>query len=292
MRLTREKKNAELQKHLTLVHATFDYLTIQFGRILVCDDVPSNEVMYTNQKARAEIYFKERRLDKLQKQLKGETEWLMITFDLEFENYIKKNTAYELDLFAEARSRTEEVLKKGKIEDNKDSHYVAIMTNLYEKTAGDPQKIKSLQFLQKIFYEGKGKPHSVSSKYTEEHTELVKRVEKDGTIEETFISTVTYWDGPKPSHFNERKEMAPDGERWFTLTECASSKDSSTTVTIAFSKMSVQTYYAVGIHPNINAFWKDNNTIVIETEKSYTTHSKYHKVESYGDVIAIEYIES
>ena len=293
MKLTREEKNAELQKQLTLVHATFDYLTIHFGRLSVCDDVASNEVMYNQQKLNAETLFKEQNLSKLKKMLKDETHWLAINFDLEFGNYIKKNTEYEIDIFAEIKSGAEEVLKKGKIENKKEQHNVVMMISLYEKTIGDLLKIESLQLLLENFYQGEGKTHYASSKYTEEHTELVETIEKDdGTIEQTFTSTVTYWDGPKPSHYNTREETAPDGKHKLTLTECTQGKYSSTSVSIDFSEIRIEFYHAVGIHPNIHAFWKDNTTIIIETNKSYTTHAKYRKVESYGDVIDIEYVEN
>lgn len=296
MRLSTEQKNRELEKYFRLVQATFDYLTTKFGRKLVIDDVALDEVMYSNQKIIAEKQFNERRLDKLKKQLKVETNWLMFTLDLDFSDYIKKNTAYEFDLFEDIKNATEEVLKKGIIENETDSRNVGLMINLYEKTVPDPEKMSRLQALQKDFHDKKWKSMEMESKKSkkqyEEHSQTREWVEENGMMMEVISGTVTVWDGPKPKHYKERKETAPNGKLSFTLTEYTSGKQSSTDVSIDFPETRIQIYHAEGIHPDINAFWKDNNTICIETLKQYTTLPKYKKVESYGDIVFIEYTEN
>ncbi len=294
--MTKEEKQAELQRLLKIVNATFDYLTNRFGRMIVCDDVSTNEIIYNNQKVWAEKYFVELRLDKLQNLLSMFTTELKHPIDSEYAVYIKKNTGYDFDLWAENRKSTEKVLKRGKIVTEKERRDVSEMMDHFNEANEDLKKLKILRGLSADFDKRKGNMNTGFSEVVSETMELIETIEKDGAIVEKFSGTstvtVTYWDGPKPSHYNTRNETAPDGKHKLTLTECTQGKHSSTTVSIDFVDTRVEFYHAIGIHPNINAFWKDNTTIVIETGKNYTTLAKYRKVENYGDVIAIEYIES
>ncbi len=299
--MTQDQKQAELEKYLAITLATYDYLISIYGRMIVCDDVSSYETSYNNAKGIAETYFKERQLAKLKKQFKNETEWLKIQLDLEFGDYIKKHTGYIIDIFADSRANAEEVLAKGSIESEKERRDVSQMVCLHQKTARNPNELKKLSVLLDDFHERKRvedkdlpkhKKFFKPFEHESEETRLVERAEKDGIIEETFVLTVTEWDGPKPKHYKQREEIAPDGKHRLTINECTSGKHSSTTVSVCFTETMIQVYYVDGIHSNINALWKDNNTIVIETEKNHTTHAKYKKVETYGDIITIEYIES
>ncbi len=299
--MTKDQKQAELEKLLAINLATYDYLTNLYGRSLVCDDVSPYETCYNNAKGLAETYRKDGQLAKLKKQFKNETEWLKIQVDLDFGNYIKKNTGYEVDIFAESSVGADKVLTRGAIENEKESRYLSQMISWHEKTAKNPEKLKKLRLLLKDFYDQKIKEDENLPKNKKffkpfdeesEETKLVERVEKDGMITEKYVSIVTDWNGSKPKHYKEQEEIAPDGKHKLSITECTSGKLSSTTVSISFTDTVIQVYYADGIHPTINAFWKDNGTVVIETEKSYTTHVKYRKVETYGDVIHIEYVES
>lgn len=299
--MTKDQKQAELEKSLAITLATYNYLIGIYGRMIVCDDVSTYETSYNNAKARAVTYFKEGQLAKLKKQLKTETDWLNFQLDIEFDNYIKKNTGYSMDIFSNSRAIAEEVLERGAIASEKESQNISQMVRWHQKTAETPEKLKKLSQLLDDFYERKRKEDENLPKHQKffnpfdhetEVTHLVERVEKDGIIHELYEAKVTTWNGPKPKHYKEREEIAPDGKHRLTITECTSGKHSSTTVSISFTEMMIQVYYATGIYPTINAFWKNNTTIVIETEKKYTTSVKYKKVENYGDVITIEYIES
>lgn len=50
-------------------------------------------------------------------------------------------------------------------------------------------------------------------------------------------------------------------------------------------------YGVNGIY-HVNAFWKDNATIVIETKRNYPGYTQYKSVRSFDDIITIEYVES
>jgi uncharacterized protein (DUF1330 family) len=63
-------------------------------------------------------------------------------------------------------------------------------------------------------------------------------------------------------------------------------------VFIRFQKVGGELYAANGLSLDIKTYWKDNNTIVIKTKKDYVAVRKCKQVQSFQDIIKVEYIES
>ena len=68
-------------------------------------------------------------------------------------------------------------------------------------------------------------------------------------------------------------------------------KQASTYVAVHFPTANGAVYGTRSIHPDVKARWKDNSTIVIETNKEYEANTEHKQVRSFDDVITIEYIE-
>lgn len=97
--------------------------------------------------------------------------------------------------------------------------------------------------------------------------------------------------GPKPKHFKQQEAASPDGKWKLRVVECGDSKNASTTVSIQFPTASGAVYALVGICPEVNAWWKDNATLIIETRKEYKVLLQHRQVRSFDDVVRIEYLE-
>jgi hypothetical protein len=69
------------------------------------------------------------------------------------------------------------------------------------------------------------------------------------------------------------------------------SRNAHTDVSIVLQGGSGSIYCVQGANLPIKAFWKNNNTIVIETSKEYTPMIQYHIVRSFEDVVKIEYVK-
>ena len=66
-------------------------------------------------------------------------------------------------------------------------------------------------------------------------------------------------------------------------------KHAHTEVSITLAGGSGSIYCAQGANLPISAYWKDNNTIAIETHKSYTPMIQHSTISSFEDVVKIEY---
>jgi len=87
-------------------------------------------------------------------------------------------------------------------------------------------------------------------------------------------------------------QKSPDGKRTLSLIERCNSNSCGTQVVINFGVTGSGVYAVQGKNLGLKTYWKDNNTIVIETKKAYLDdHQKWRQVQSFGNVIKVEYVE-
>jgi hypothetical protein len=284
--LTKDEKQTALEKHKVILSATLDYLMNHFTGTIVCDDFDPMKDYYEQQKIQVDKYFKQRRLDRLEQQFRRLIEHFKHSLYLEFEHYIRETTGHEINIFAKERTIVAEVLAKQRIDNEEESRVVNLMLTTNQFASRNEEKV--LKFFLVDFFTRKNQFGELSAKKKNVSSEVVKIVEKDGIITETVQISV----GPKPVHFNQREVLSPDGKRRFNITEWGDGKHPSTFVTVCFDKASGPVYGANGLYPDLNAFWRDNNTIVIQIKKNYVSGLKHRKVQSFDDIIFVEYMES
>lgn len=68
-------------------------------------------------------------------------------------------------------------------------------------------------------------------------------------------------------------------------------QQANTSVGITFKTSGRGIYVVEGTQPWLNAFWKDNNTVVIETSKAYKTLTQHYLMQSFDDVVRVEYVQ-
>jgi len=85
--------------------------------------------------------------------------------------------------------------------------------------------------------------------------------------------------------------IAPDGKRKIMVMQSGKGKHACMHINVFFKEVSGAIYGAMGICTDVKASWKDNQTILIETPKSYDAHTKCMQVSNFADVIKIEYLE-
>jgi hypothetical protein len=270
--LTPEQKQSELERHRAVLLATLDYLEQHLGGSFVYDQYDSVTEYYQQQKIQTEIYFKQRRLDRLQQRLASLTKGLQNRADLAFAPYIKEKTGYDIDIFEDLRKGVAAIIAQNEIRSQKELNDIGTMLHYFHET--------SLTNYSK-------QTNEISGKRKGEYSEIIGRVEKDG-IEEVTVRIST---GPKPKHFEEQEATSPDGKRKLRVAQWGDGEHASTYVSVHFPTASGAVYGTSGIRPDVKARWKDNYTIIIETKKEYETNTQNKQVRSFDDVIAIEYIE-
>jgi hypothetical protein len=277
--MTHEEKQSELQRHRGILLATIDYLASKYAGSFVLDNEDFIEYHYGQEKLKIEKYFNEGRLDSLQKKLSRLTEGLQI--DLNFVSYIKEKTGNDIDLLENLGKRVDSILLRNEIRTQKEGNDIGTMLHYLFDTASKSEKIEKLHSLLFNY----SKP---SRKRKNEYSEVISREEKDGVV----IVRESYTTGPRPDHFKEFEAISPDGKRRLLLIEWAEGKQAATSVTIQFSNGASGAVYGVnGICPGIKASWKNNTTVVIETQKDYHVLSQHNEVRSFDDCIRIEYVE-
>lgn len=288
--LTSEQKQAALQRHREIILATVDYLLSGQAGSIVFDGEDVVAAYYEQQKLQIEKYYKQRRPDRLQQRLVGLTKGLQNRADLRFAGYVKEKTGYGIDIFEDLRNRVDAIVAQKEIRNQKELNDVGALLHFYRQTLSGQEKVDVLNKLVADYSKLMDKPavSSASPKSKGAYSEVIKKVEKDG-IEEV---TTRFSTGPGPKHLKEREAVSPDGKRKLRVTQWSDGTCASTYVTIEFPTASGAVYGTNGIRVDINAAWKNNATIVIETKKAYIANTQHKEVRSFDDVITIEYMEN
>lgn len=273
----------ELHRLKALVLATLDYLLLHHTGSIIYDDIDPNKQTYERQKIETEKHFTNNWLDQLEKLLHSSTMSIKFGYNSSFTSYIKEKTGYDFDIWTEHRKSFEAVLAKGRIDTEAELHDVSIMLN--DKASLENHKLAFFEPLMQDFFDRQMREIEASPERKKEYDENHELVEEDGELIEKF------WSGGRPSHSKNREVKAPDGKRSIRIHESTRGDHSSTEVSIQFENIGCGLHSTEGINPSINAYWKDNQTIVIETKKEFSSSIRHGKIESYGGVITIEYKE-
>ncbi|MES2653225.1 MAG: hypothetical protein V4663_15905 [Bacteroidota bacterium] len=275
------KKQAELDRYRSISLATIDYLLKLNGGMIVYDGDDFMTEFYNIQRIETEKYHHEGKLDRLKARLTQQINSLQRMVDLDFEAYIKTTTGYDIDIFEGLQKRVDYILTSKEIRNDKEMSDIFTMRSYHQQKTKNKELIKDLEALISGY-------SSKSIKRNSGHSHVISKEEKDG-IETVKMMSYT---GPKLKHYKEQEILSPDGKCTLAVRQWSAGKDDSTTVSVHFPKAHGEIYRVNGICDDIRAFWKDNQTIVIETRKDYNAYPKYKQLRSFNDVVNIEYIEN
>jgi len=265
--LTPEEKQSELKRYKDILLATLDYHIerskgINYGEF----DLAAH---FKQLKQETEENYKKGRLSRLKQWLRDMTEGQRETGDLGYGRYIKEKTGYDIDIFGSFQKRIGKIIERKRIKtENEYRDVMTMVDNLCHQTPVDKNKIDLLNNLLIDFDDkisGTKTPKSKRGSYKEEK----------------------YF-------FNQLSESrSPDGKRLLSLAERGTDESyCSTQVVITFENSGAGVYAVNGMNLGIKTYWKDNNTIVIETKKSFVAHQRWEQVQSFQDIVKVEYIET
>lgn len=300
--MTDEEKQAELEKHRTLLFAILDYHLQYYTGSMVFDQWDPAAGYYLQEKQQTEKDYQEFRLDILQERLNKFLKRLRDRVDLNFESYIKEQTGYEIDIFGELRHRVAAIVSKGKIENDEELRNVSGMIQIYQGTAEGKEQIDILEGLidKAVGYRKTGNITSEAETSEVRHVIVQLKIQppdsRNTGVAETF-GTSRNLSEAEFAEFQRQNGLlsearSPDGNRQIMIQTNDSERNAFTVVNILLKGGSGCIYCARGRNLPVKAYWKDNNTVVIETTEEYLVETKHHKVRSFEDVVKIEYIEN
>lgn len=281
--MTSEEKNAALEKEHSIVQATLDYLMGLHGRTIVYDGDDLIGHYYRQEKQKAEKYYQERKRSRLQVQLKKLTKSLESTMDFNYAVFMKEKTGYAIDVFEELTKDIQQLISQDEIVSREQWNKAGTMLEFCKRTHADNTTIEKINQLLQAYTQKH--LEELTSKTKNQRTEVINRSSLSEHIElvEVRIST-----GPKPKHEKEWEIPSPDMKLKIRINQLAQGKSANTYVNIHFQKTDGTLYATKGIH-EIEAYWKDNTTVVIRTNPNHEPFCAHKKVESFDNIIHIEY---
>lgn len=183
---TSAEKQFELVKLKAISLATIEYL-VENPELTISEDKKSLQDLYQHFRIQTEKYFHQRRLDRLQHRLSHFFDILIGRVDLNFTNYIRDKTGYEIEHLEGLRNRVKIILDRNEIRTQKEANDISLLLNFYNKVFpldSDIRKMKSA--LSK--YGEKIAPSLL--KRQKNYRTVIKVEEKDG-LEITSITVRT-----------------------------------------------------------------------------------------------------
>lgn len=143
---TSNEKQAELDKYIVLVLATLDYYLDpsnpqSISKIGLTD-------YYKGLKIQADEQYKKGRLTKLKQWFRDLTEMFIETNDLKFNDYLRKKTNYDEDIFKSFNNRLDKIIEKGKI--SNDNQFYDIRNAVDQLCQLEPSDLNTINILNKL----------------------------------------------------------------------------------------------------------------------------------------------
>lgn len=269
--MTPEEKQAELKRYRDILLATLDYLVEQRRSAPIQYDGGHDPALQHLEglKTQTEEMYQKGRLSRLKHWFRDLTEGLREARNLAFIRYIKEQTGQDIDLFGSYQKRIDKIIAQKKIKTEVQYRDVlAMVDHLSQQTPLDQSTIDTLNNLLVDFDDRVRGTKTPKSKRRASRTD-------------------NYFTNQVSSH------RSPDGKRTLLLTEYGTDESNcGTQVFLQFERSGAGVYATNGINLGIQAYWKDNHTIVIETKKEYFATQRWQQVQSLQDIVKVEYMET
>jgi len=259
--LTIELNHEELKRHRDIILATINYSIEKSGITLKIDGKDIRETHYQKLKQQTEKYFQDGKLEKLQLTLAKVLEYPLGRVDLNFDNYIKEKTGYEINIFQNIKERVDSIIKQNRIKNEKELYEVWCVIQMLRQESPGGNKIIVLDNLRLDFIKRRNKKQKPKEDiYNPKELSLIHSPNKKFKL--------IIWEHEKNGEYG------------------------TTTVFVSGKNSGAGIYGVQRVNLNIKAYWKDDNTIIIESKKKYKTLSKHYQIQFDNDVIDVNLIEA
>lgn len=276
---------AERERNSRLLVATLNYLLAHHAHDLVYDDEYSpSKNWYLQEMAQTEKDIESYKHKAIKKRLDLHTSMLRHRYDQGLNTYLKAHTGYAFDLFEAYKNEIIPLLAKSKIDGN-DVYPIEKYLKAYGAVPEERQNVAILKAL-----------------LAKHQAKMARLANRSDVITESFYLVT---EGSKSHTLNEAQyqEYVKKNQKKWLLSE-TTSPNGRNTLFVKFNGRGEQalTYVSVKIGEHegpvfsinaeklpINAYWKNDGLVVIESSATYEVIHKYSKISSYGEVVHIEY---
>jgi hypothetical protein len=276
------KQIKDIEYHYSISVAAIDYLISKDAQTIIYEDYSPVLEYYENKKNQLKIYLQKRQLSKIEQVFNLISIRRQRELDFNFNIYIKDKTGHNIDIFENLIYRANIIIEQNYINSKEEEFDIVAAIDFYRKKNNDKSKIEILHQLlvnysqPKINTLAKSRNSSKSNiKNSLPNTER-KRVEIKSRLNPNVISEIY---SPNCKHKLVVAKSSKDINRALTF------------VAVHFENASVSIFTVRGINLNIKAYWDDDNTITIESEKECEVIEKFNTVQSFSNIFKIKYIK-
>jgi len=270
-----------LQRYKTLADATISYRMEQLGGNSFYDGVDFMQEFCDLQLQEAEQYFTAGQLDALKGLLRRLTLPLWQSADMQYCAYIKEKTGLQVDLFRGLPEKIEPILTRGKIGNKKEYILAQVGLEYYRQTLTEADNRNKL-YRMICHYQQEHQKTSVKTV----HTRNIRK-EANGLVQEIPVQA---GDDPSPQ-LEEYISLSPEGNRRLRVVRPIDKDTEGLSHVDIHLRAGVGNVFAArGPAASLKAYWKDNETVVIEMHPGLLPIIRHHTYQSFGETIYIEYI--
>lgn len=154
-KLSKEEKQAELDKYRALVLATLDYY-IGYKELHLKTATFDSIEHYKGLKRLTEEHYQKGRLTRLKQWFRDLTEMIIEERDLKFNKFLRDTTNYDIDIFSSFYERVDKIIEKGRIITNNQFYDIKIIVDqLCQTEPVDNKKIEMLETLLRNYEQKK-----------------------------------------------------------------------------------------------------------------------------------------
>lgn len=271
----------EREKNKSLLLATLNYLLEYHSADMVFDDYSPSKQWYTDELRKAKLDIQKYRSQQIKRRLDMHISLLRHRYDQGFNNYIKENTGYNIDIFEEFKAAVMPTISRGSIRDNNDVYPIEHYLKAYGTHPEEQEHVVLLQTLLKE-WEAKLSRLAIYSQTISGTTYFVAGGKKSRELNEAeYQAYMKQW--------LISEEVAPNGVYKLNIQISGKREHALTYVSITLGGGTGVVYGAKGERLPVKAYWKDDHHVIIETKKEYESVFNYSKLSSYGELVKIEY---
>ena len=274
------KKEKELQRLKALVDAAIEYELIYTAPEIVYDGFAPLRDIFMRHQEKADEYFEKGKLQELERLFEKLTAKLKSRAELKFANFIAEKSGVEFHPFDGLGDKINHILQKEKIESEDEEDLVRLQLDIYKQTNAESKNTALLNELLNNYFKVAPKKST---------TTWSKEIKREKVVDDEIVSLVS-GSGPKPLIYESERIKSPDEKRLLDITrQSDDGKSGVTTIHVILTRTSLPIYQLNEFNANIKAFWRDNNTVVIQTPANLMAVVQYNTVQSFNDIINIEY---
>jgi hypothetical protein len=259
----------ELDRQRVIILQTLEYMIECYTGFFVFDDYDPSKEYYLQEKNRIEIYYKQRRLDRLKAKLTGFMQVLYSKKDVKYQHYIEEKTGHHIDLYDDLRVRAARIVQNGIISSMEESTDIEFMILICSRGFSSSFDINLMQ--------------NMLDKYQEVNIGQI-RESNLYTHEEIFVSKLKLEQGLI------YRVNSPNNKNWIALYTSGKNEFALTYLVAGVDGGNGSVFCAKGKDLNIKAEWENDYTIVIETFQKHEILNCYKKITTKNSNINIKYI--